>query len=64
MPKFSYFCKACEEAYEVRMSMEEQEGLIPRCPSCYDEEKQELYAVSDGARSGCGGHCGNAHGCC
>jgi len=65
MPIYSYFCKACEEAYEIRMSLEEQETRIPRCPNCGEEEKQELYAVGqDGAKSGgCSGCCGNTHGC-
>jgi len=64
MPKYSYFCRLCEEAYKVQMSAEEMESSVPRCPNCGEEEKQELYAVGqESGKSSCGGCCGNIHGC-
>lgn len=65
MPKYSYFCKLCDEPYDVRMPLEEPEVLVPRCPNCGDEGKQELFAIGpDAAKSARGGCCGGGHGCC
>ena len=64
MFKFSYFCKACDESYEVKMPMEEQETYIPHCPHCGNEGDQALYAITpDGATGGCSGCGGKLHGC-
>jgi putative FmdB family regulatory protein len=61
MPRYSYFCKACDDPYDVRLSIEEKESFVPRCPNCGGgEEQQELYAVfGDGGSAGgcCGGGC-------
>jgi len=63
MPKYSYYCRACDEAYDVLMSAEEQQTGSCCCPNCGDEEKQELYSVSSGGeKSACSG-CSGAHGC-
>jgi DNA-directed RNA polymerase subunit RPC12/RpoP len=63
MPKYSYFCKTCDEAYDLKMSSEEQKTSVPHCPSCGDGENQELYGVaSDGDKSACAG-CSGSHGC-
>ncbi|MEW6720553.1 MAG: zinc ribbon domain-containing protein [Thermodesulfobacteriota bacterium] len=66
MPKYSYFCKACAEPYEMRMSAEEKEGWVPSCPNCGDgAEGQELFGVApDGAKRSKGGCCGSGGGCC
>jgi len=63
--KFSYLCEACDESYEVKMQMEEQETWIARCPKCGNEGKQGLYAIApDGAKGGgCSGCGGKLHGC-
>jgi len=54
MPRYSYFCKACDDPYDVRLSIEEKESFVPRCPNCGGgEEQQELYAVfGDGGSAG------------
>lgn len=66
MPKYSYFCKACDEPYEVRMSMEEMETWSPRCPACgSDAGTQELFGVAGDVDPAHGGCCGGGHhGCC
>ncbi len=65
MPKYSYFCRACDEAYDVRLSSEEKESFVPRCPKCGSgEEKQELFGIA-GDGGGGGGCCGGGgRGCC
>lgn len=65
MPKYSYFCKACAEPYELRMSVEEKERWVPRCPNCGGEGEQEMFGVApDGGKRAKGG-CGcSGGGCC
>lgn len=61
MPRHRYFCKECDEPYDVYLSSGE-ESSVPRCPNCGGgEEKQELFAVF-GDRESAGG-CGGG-GCC
>ena len=66
MPTYSFFCKACDEPYEIRMSMEEKEKWVARCPKCGGGEgKQELFCVApDGGKQAGGGCCGSGHGGC
>ena len=59
MPTFRYFCKWCEEAYQLKMSIEELESRISYCPKCGEEGKQELYAVSPDDESAWSGYCGS-----
>lgn len=67
MPTYSYFCRSCDEPYELSMSTREKEAWNARCPKCGAEEgKQELYSVSpDGGGCASGGCCGSGgNGCC
>ena len=52
MPTYSYFCKACDEPYEITLSTEEKETWNARCPKCgADEGKQELFGVASARAS-------------
>ena len=67
MTTYSYFCTSCDESYEIRMSIEEKESWIARCPKCgAGEEKQEIFGISSGGgKHGNGGCCGAGRkGCC
>jgi len=67
MPTYSFFCKSCDEPYEIRMSIEENGTLNARCPKCgAGEDKQEIFGVSPGGgEHGNGGCCGAGRkGCC
>ncbi len=67
MPIYSYFCKSCDEPYEITLSTEEKETWNARCPKCgAGEGKQELFGVASGkGKQGWGGCCGSGgKGCC
>ena len=67
MLKYSFYCKACDESYDVNLTTQERETKRISCPFCGDAEKQEVFAVgSDGAKAEGGGHCGgcSGHGGC
>lgn len=44
MPWYDYRCEECEETFEVRRSMSEDDGdQGPVCPECGGEETSRLF---------------------
>jgi len=49
MPTYCYLCKACNEAFEIRMSIRDKETWKPLCPSCGSVKvEQQLLGFSLG----------------
>ncbi len=53
MPTYSYLCRACNAAFELRMSIKEKESAKPRCPACGSAKvDQQLFGFAFGAKGG------------
>jgi putative FmdB family regulatory protein len=46
MPFYDFRCHCCDHAFTIRATMKEKEaGLQPECPSCHQQETQQVITA-------------------
>jgi putative FmdB family regulatory protein len=68
MPTYEYVCNYCGQAFDVKASFAEKEkGLSPQCPTCANQDVQQVLRSVPfvrGSRGGGGCGCNPNTGCC
>ncbi len=53
MPTYSWICRSCGRAFEIRLSLREKEVWEPRCAECGSGKvEQQIFGFSVGSGGG------------